>query len=80
MEFPKTMGQTADQTVQMYGPATVYTSATAFIPLSLYFPTLVPSGVVYILLDGPGRGWKYMEVAGQGMRGAFYQMPKQFVL
>lgn len=42
MEFPKKIGQAADQTVQVCGPATVYMRASVFTPLSLYFPTLVP--------------------------------------
>lgn len=33
MEFPKKIGQIADQTVQVYGPATAYVRVTVFIPL-----------------------------------------------
>lgn len=55
MEFPKKMGQTADQTEQMYGPATV------FMPLSLYFPTFVlqeSSRAFQMDLGWVGSKWK----------------------
>lgn len=61
MEFPKKMGQTADQTEEMYGPATVCTSATAFMPLSLYFPTFVlqeSSRALQMDLGWVGSTWK----------------------
>lgn len=63
MEFPKETGQTADQMEQMYGAATVYTSTTAFMPLSLYFPHLFfrsplePSRWTWDGLEVHGSSW-----------------------